>query len=374
MADVEPTATPTAVLPKSHIRLMPTGGWPPIQRDSKSGLDPARIRRMNLNESPFPPSPNAIAAMQDAVTRVNYYPDPRWRDLTAALAERTGHPEGRIVVGNGSDELIVAAGRLALAPGDEVVVPTPSFPGYSKCAAVNGATLVPVRVRQDGACDTDGMLAAVTDKTRIVFLATPNNPTGAMLTADEVTAFAAALPDTALLVLDEAYYEYGIHAGGRDHLAGLADVSVPWAAFRTFSKAYGLAGMRVGYALCSSDAVAEWFQKMRSVFNVNAVAQAGALAALQDVDHMRSILERTRIERERIEAGLVKLGCEVFPSVGNYLAAKTSMPAAEVVAALEAKGIMISRLMAPGFEDYIRITTATSEDTDALLAGLTEIL
>ncbi len=367
-------ADPAAVLPKAHIRAMPVGGWPPTQRDSTSGIDPALIRRMNLNESPFAPSPRAVAAMQDAGTRVNYYPDPLWRDLTAALAEHTGHAQSRIVVGNGSDELIVAAGRMALAPGDEVIVPTPSFPGYSKCAAVNGATLVPVRVRQDGACDTEAMLAAVTDRTRIVFLATPNNPTGGMLTRDEVRAFAEKLPATTLLVVDEAYYEYGIHAGGGDHLDGLAGIAAPWAAFRTFSKAYGLAGMRVGYALCGSDAVAEWFQKMRSVFNVNAVAQAGALAALGDRAHMESILEPTRIERERIEAGLVRLGCEVFPSVGNYLAAKTPKPAGAVVAALEARGIMIGRLMAPGYEDYIRITTATAEDTDALVAALEEVL
>lgn len=370
MAEADPSPT----IPKTTIRNLPAPGWPPTQRDSASGIDPARIRRMNLNESPFPPSPRAVAAMQDAVTRVNYYPDPRWRDLTAALAAATGHPQDRIVVGNGSDELIVAAGRIALSEGDEVVVPTPSFPGYSKCAAVNGATLVPVRVRQDGACDVDGMLDAVTGRTRLVFLATPNNPTGGMLETADVARLAAGLPDTTLLVLDEAYYEYGIHAGGSDHLAALAGVRVPWVAFRTFSKAYGLAGMRVGYGLCGSDRVAEAFQKLRSVFNVNAVAQAGALAALGDPDHMRSILERTRVERERLAAGLAALGCEVFPSVGNFLSARTPKPAAEVVAALEARGIMIGRLMAPGFDDYIRITTGTGEDSEALLAALAEIL
>ncbi|NQW08768.1 MAG: histidinol-phosphate transaminase [Alphaproteobacteria bacterium] len=368
-------AASSSTIPTTVIRSMPTPGWPPTQRDSASGIDPARIRRMNLNEAPFPPSPKAIAAMQEAVTRVNYYPDPKWRDLVAALSEQTGHAAERIVVGHGSDELIVSAGRLALMPGDEVAVPTPSFPGYAKCAAVNGATLVPVRVRQDGACDIDGMLEAVTERTRIVFLATPNNPTGGMLGTEEVLRLAKGLPDTTLLVIDEAYYEYGIYAGGEDHMAALREVTtVPWVVFRTFSKAYGLAGMRIGYALCASDAVADSFQKIRSVFNVNAVAQAGALAALADREHMTSILERTRVERERIGAGLARLGCETFPSVGNYLAAKTAKPAAEVVAALEAKGIMIGRLMAPGFQDYIRITTGTAEDTDALLAALDEVL
>lgn len=370
MADARPTST----FPKAPIQALPAPGWPPTQRDSQSGIDPAKIRRMNLNESPFPPSPKAVAAMQDAVTRVNYYPDPQWRDLTTALSARTGIAADRIIMGHGSDELIVQIGRLALSEGDEVVVPTPSFPGYSKCAAVNGAKLVPVPVRQDGAPDIDGMLEAVNERTRLVFLATPNNPTGGMLTTEEVARFARGLPTTTMLVIDEAYYEHGRHAGGDDHLAAIADVQVPWAAFRTFSKAYGMAGMRIGYALCGSDAVAEAFQKIRSVFNVSTVAQAGALAALQDEPHTRSILERTRVERERIIAGITRLGCEPFPSVGNFIAAKTPKPPAAVCAALEAKGIMISRLMAPGFDGYIRITTGTADDTDALLAALAEIL
>lgn len=367
------TGTETGVA-KAFVAALPVPGQPPIQRDSTSGIEPSAIRRMNLNESPFPPSPKAIAAMQAAAARVNYYPDPLWRDLTAALAGHTGHPQDRIVLGNGSDELIVAAGRIVLSPGDEIVVPVPSFPSYSKCAALNGAKTVAVKVRQDGAPDTDGMLAAVTERTRIVFLATPNNPTGGILTTDEVAAFAKALPPTTLLVLDEAYYEYGIHGGGTDHLAAIADAAVPWVAFRTFSKAYGLAGMRVGYALCGSDEVTGWFQRVRSTFNVNAVAQAGALAALGDQEHMRSIVERTRVERERLETGLAALGCESFPSVGNYLSSKTPKPAAEVVAEVEKRGIMIGRLMAPGYGDYIRITTGRAEDTDALLAALAEVL
>ena len=371
MADADPAQS----VAKPFIRAMPPAGQPPIQRDSKSGIDPSQIRRMNLNESPFPPSPKAIAAMQEAAARVNYYPDPIWRDLTSALAAHTGHAQNRIVLANGSDELIVAAGRIVLSPGDEVLVPVPSFPSYNKAAAVNGASLVAVKVRQDGSADTDGMLAAVTDKTRIVFLATPNNPTGGILTTEEVVSFAKALPPTTLLVLDEAYYEYGIHGGGSDHLAAMAEVTnVPWVAFRTFSKAYGLAGMRVGYGLCGSDEVAGWFQKVRSTFNVNAVAQAGALAALGDQAHMKSIVERTFVERQRLEAGLARLGCESFPSVGNYLSSRTPKPAAEVVAEVEKRGIMIGRLMVPGFEDYIRITTGRAEDTDALLAALEEVL
>lgn len=370
MADANPSPT----FPKGPFRSMSAPGLPPTQRDSTSGIDPAKIRRMNLNESPFPPSPRAIAAMQEAAARVNYYPDPRWRDLTEALSAHTGIAQRRIVLGNGSDELIVQVTRLALEEGDEVLAATPSFPSYGKAAAINGARMVTVPVRQDGAADIDGMLEAATDRTRVVFLCTPNNPTGGLSTTEEVVRLARGLPKTTVLVVDEAYYEYGRHAGGADHLAALAEVDMPWVSFRTFSKAYGLAGLRVGYALCSSDAMADAFQKVRSTFNVSRVAQAGALAALADQEHSRSILERTRIERERIMAGIARLGCEAFPSVGNFVAARTPKPAGEVCAALEARGVMISRLHAPGYDDYVRITTGTADDTDALLAALAEVL
>ena len=206
-------------IPNAIIRAMPPWGAPATQRDAGKAGAPGKIRRMNLNESAYPPAPGVIAAMQEACTRVNYYPDPRWHDLTAALSTHTGIAQHRIVMGNGSDEAIVTAGRIALEPGDELIAPVPSFPGYYKCAEINGAKLVPIKVRQDGANDVDAMLAAVTDKTRLVFLATPNNPTGGMLRRDEVRRLVLGVPQTALLILDEAYYEFGIQAGGEDHLA-----------------------------------------------------------------------------------------------------------------------------------------------------------
>lgn len=361
-------------IPRQLIQDLPKAAWPPIQRDSKSGRPVSEVRRMNLNESPFPPSPAAISAMQEAVLNVNYYPDPTWRDLRQALSDHTGHPFEQINIGHGSDEMIVTAGRVALTEGDEVVVPAPSFPGYAKCAAINGAKLVGVKVRQDGSCDVDGMIEAVTDKTRLVFLCTPNNPTGGFVSTEDVVRLAKSLPKSCLMILDEAYYEYGIHAGGPDHLAAMREIDVPWIAFRTFSKAYGLAGMRVGYGLCGSLELAESFEKVRSVFNVNAVAQAGALAALKDQDYMKETLSRTTVERERIAETLVRHGFEVFPSVGNFLAAKSPIPVAEVVQQMDARGIMIGRLMMAGFEDYIRVTTGRPADTDAFIQALDEIL
>jgi histidinol-phosphate aminotransferase len=255
-----------------------------------------------------------------------------------------------------------------------MLVPVPSFPGYDKSAEINQAALVRVPVRQDGAPDVDAMAAAITDKTRIVYCATPNNPTGGLIGTAELERLSQAVPASALFIVDEAYYEFGRHAGGDDHLQMLQARQGPWVSFRTFSKAFGLAGIRVGYALCGSDDLANAFQQARSVFNVNAVAQAAALAALRDPDHTQWILTQTAEERRRLDAGLRRLGCRPFPSVGNFIAAATDRPAADIVAALAARGIMISRLMAPGYQDYLRITVSTADDTDALLAALSDIL
>lgn len=365
----EYSAEPT--IPKPALRALPEPGRPPIEADVAKG---GPVRRMNLNESPIQPSPNAIVAMQEACGHVNRYPDPQWRALTSALSQETGIPQHRIVMGNGSDEAIVAAGRLAVSPGDEVVVPMPSFPSYNNAAALNGGSVVPVGLKADGSNDVDAMVAACTTETRLIFAASPNNPTGAILTSAEVARLAAGVPETALLVLDEAYYEFGIHAGGEDHLRVMERRSGPWAVFRTFSKAYGLAGIRVGYILAGSDEIASAFQKMRSVFNVNAVAQAGALAAWEDKAHRDMLLEKTRIERERLVAGLQALGGAPFPTVANFVTAKMDRPAGEIVSALLERGVMIGRLMHPGYENYIRVTVGSPEDTDAFLEALRDVL
>jgi histidinol-phosphate aminotransferase len=359
-----------AMIPNVHIQAMPP--WSPPPGPEPGGHDAPR--RMNLNESPYPPSPRAIEAMREACGTVNRYPDAHWRALTRALSARTGVPEARIVVGNGSDELIASATRVTLTPGDEVVAPSPSFGSFAKGTAIQGAKLVAVPVRADGACDPDAMLAVVTARTRLMFLATPNNPTGGMLTAAEIARVAKALPESVLLVLDEAYHEFAMHAGGEDPLPIMRERAGPWAIFRSFSKAYGLAGVRVGYLLCGSEAVAGGFQVARNAFTVNAIAQAGALAALEDEAHMRDIVAKMAAERERLADGLRRLGLRPLPSVGNFVSCETPRVAGEVIAGLRGRGILISGIPAPGYEKHIRLTVGLPEDTDAVLPALEAIL
>ena len=365
-------------IPNAFIQAMPPWTPPPGPGAGAPGIDGTEtagpVRRMNLNESPYPPSPRAIEAMREACGSVNRYPDANWRALTAALSARTGVPDVRIVVGNGSDELIASATRIALTPGDQVIAPVPSFGSFAKGAAIQGATLMTVPVRGDGACDVEAMLAAVTARTRLMFLVTPNNPTGGMLGIEEIGRVARELSDNVLLVLDEAYHEFAIQAGGGDPLPVMDTRAGPWAVFRSFSKAYGLAGVRIGYMLCGSEAVASAFQVARNAFTVNGIAQAGAIAALDDDAHMRRIVASMADERDRLSAGLRDLGLGPLASVGNFVATATKRPAAEVLAALRERGILISGVPGPRYERYIRITVGLAEDTDAVLQALREIL
>ena len=362
-------------IPKRIFRDLPARAAPAVPQDaSRSPVPPERIRRMHLNESAFPPSPAAIDAMQQACEQVNRYPDPQWRDLAAAISARTGVPQSCVVMVNGSDEAVAIMGQVALEPGDEAIAALPSFPGYDHSAALQGAELAKVAVRADGAMDVNAMLGALTPRTRVLFCTTPNNPTGGLLEQSDVARLCQQLPDTVLLVLDEAYYEFGIQAGGADHLQILGKRDGPWAVLRTFSKAYGLAGIRVGYCLAGSEDLADACQHVRDVFNVNRVAQAGALAAWHDTRHRDWIVEQTARERERLAVRLEAIGCKPLPSASNFVAARAPKRAAEVISALEGYGIMVRPIPAPGYEDYIRITLGLPEDSDALIEALEQIL
>ena len=364
-------------IPKAIFRALTPPTRPAVPEDAaRPELSPESVRRMHLNESAYPPAPTALQAMKAACDEAHRYPDPEWRELGAAIAERTGIAASRLVIFNGSDEAIVTVGHIALEPGDEMVCATPSFPGYDHSAEIQGARVLKVPVRADGAMDVDAMLEAVTPRTRLLFCTTPNNPTGGLLEAASVERLCEQLPDSVLLVLDEAYHEFGLEAGGAEHLARVAaHRRGPWVVLRTFSKAYGLAGIRVGYGLCGSDDLADAMQQVRNVFNVSRIAQAGALAAWQDVSHRDWIISQTATERARLLDGLAQLGCVSLPSACNFVATRLcGRNAAQIIETLERGGIMVRPIPAPGYEDYIRITIGLPEDTDALIDALSRIL
>jgi histidinol-phosphate aminotransferase len=356
-----------------------------IIRRTVAGLNPFRarpidaaaggtVRRLNLNECPYPPSPRVIEAIQKAAASTNRYPDPTWRALAAAIGKRTGVEPARLSFGNGSDELLMLLAQIVLEPGMSAVLPVPSFPRYMTATLFTGATPIPVPVRGDGANDAGAMLAAIRPDTRLVVCATPNNPTGAMLDATELQRLAREVPASCLLLIDEAYFEFARHAGGPDALAAIAARRGPWAVVRTLSKAYSLAGMRVGYALLSSPDLTEAVNRVRGMFNVNMLAQVAAVAALEDEAHTQRLLDDCARERQRLSEGFARLGCPPLLSVANFVSAQLPMPAADAVKAFADRGILVVAIGAPPFERHIRVTIGTAEDTDAVLGALAEIL
>ena len=327
-------------------------------------------RSLHLNESPFAPSPGVLAAMQQAAAGANRYPDNDGRALIAALSQRLDVAAERIVIGAGSNELLFGSGEIALDPGDQGIAPDPGFITFTRAIGVRGGDYVGVPLRADGKPDIAAMLAAVTPRTRLVFIASPHAPSGAMLSSEEIEQLVAKLPDHVLLHYDEAYYEFGRHAGGPEALPLLARRKGPWIATRTFSKAYSLAGARVGYGIASSTALADAYRKVRATFSISSMALAGALAALEDAGYLKTLLDFTARERTRLADALAALDMRPLPSAANFVMAVTPRPPGALAAALQKENILVLPLPWRDTPGALRITIGTREDNDAVIAGL----
>jgi histidinol-phosphate aminotransferase len=328
------------------------------------------LRSLHLNESPFAPGPTVLAAMQQAAAGSNRYPDHDGRELTAALSQRLDMAADRIVIGAGSNELLFASGEIALDPGNQGIAPDPGFITFARAIALRGGDYVGVPLRADGAIDVAAMLAAVTPGTRLVYIASPHSPTGSVLTENEIEHLVAELPDHVLLHYDEAYYEFGRHAGGPEALPLLSRRKGPWIATRTFSKAYSLAGARIGYGITSSTALADVYRKVRPTFSISAMALAGARAALEDTEYLSTLLDYTAQERARLADLLAQLGLRALPSAANFVMAIAPRPASGLAAALQKENILVLALPWHDTPGALRITIGTREDNDAAVAGL----
>jgi histidinol-phosphate aminotransferase len=335
---------------------------------------PPGVRYMQFNEGAWPPSPRVAEAVAAAAANLNRYGDSHWSQLVPAIAARTGVAPECIVCGNGSAELITLASTAFIEPGRNVVVTTPSFPRLGAGGRVAGGAAKTVPAKADGAHDIEGLLAAVDAETRLFWLTAPNNPTGAGVSADELRRIVRALPAHAILAVDEAYYEFSRAGGGIDAVEELKGTSRPWFVMRTFSKAYGMAGLRVGYGLMSSPALAEAFHRVRNTFNLNILAQAAALAAFEDQDYMWARVRECVAERERLRERLGALQLRCLESAGNFLLIELPMDAAAAQAAIREKGVVVSTIKAPGFERHIRVTVGLADDNAAFFAALASAL
>jgi len=321
----------------------------------RSGRD--EISKLSSNESPYGPFPAAIEAMAAVLPELNRYPDGAAEELAAKLAARYGFPVSQVMVGSGSNELLRLITEVVLRPGDEVVYPWPSFVVYPMSTDVFGGVKVPVSLTGDDVHDLDAMLAAVTDKTRIVFLCNPNNPTGTIYLRDEFDRFIERLPQHVLLVLDEAYIEFVCDdrfPDGMDYYDGHRPIVV----LRTFSKVYGLAGARVGYGI-APEPIVEAVAKVREPFNVSAVAQVGALASLDDDAEVARRRAMNQEQKTYLYECFDRLGIRWVPSETNFVWIKTERPV-EVFEALLEGGVIVRSF---GTANALRVGVGAPEDT-----------
>ncbi len=344
-------------------------GKPIAELERELGI--SGIIKLASNENPLGASPAAVQAMHDAIRSIALYPDGNGFELKDALSKRYGVEHARIVLGNGSNDLLELGARAFLALGDKAVYSAHAFAVYPLATQAVGATGVTVPAKDFGH-DLNGMLkAAVEHKAKLVFIANPNNPTGTYLGGDELLGFMRALPPQVLAILDEAYNEYLPEDKRYDSVKWL-DEFPNLIISRTFSKAYGLAGLRVGYALTNVQ-VADMMNRVRQPFNVNSIAQAAAVAALQDTDFVRQTFELNRRGMEQITVGLRKLGLELIPSYGNFVSFKVPQ-AARMYRRLLELGVIVRPIANYEMPDWLRVTIGLENENEKFLSALTRAL
>ncbi len=328
------------------------------------GLDPAGIVKMASNENPFGPSPKALAAAREALLQGQLYPDGGCVALRRKLAESYGLAPEQFVVGNGSNEILELLGHAFLRPGDEAVMGAPAFAIYKLVALLFGAKPVEVPLK-DFRHDLPAMARAVTPRTRLVFAPILNNPTGTGSTEAEALAFARALPPHVVCVFDEAYAEY---LENPPDLRPLIAEGRPVICLRTFSKIHGLAALRVGYGYADAG-LAALLNRVRQPFNVNAIGQAAAIAALDDREFTGRCARENRAGLAQLEAGFRALGLEFVPSVANFILVKVG-DGAGWFDALQRRGVIVRPLKPYGLPEWLRITVGTKEQNERVLREL----
>lgn len=327
--------------------------------------------KLASNENPLGPSPKALAAIQKNLAALHRYPDGAGHHLVHRLAAFNGIPKDNIVVGNGSDDIIALLMRALVQPGDRVVIPSPSFLMYDISAKAAGAVIDVVPLK-DLAMDLNAMAERIDDTTRMVFICNPNNPTGTIVTQAEFDRFMDRLPDHVVVVVDEAYIEF---ARDPDCLktGRPADLDRPLVTLRTFSKAYGLAGLRVGYGIMPA-MLAEVLHRVRQPFNVNALAQAAALAALDDTEFFDQTVDLVHRGLDVLYAGLSRLGLTYFTTQANFFLIDVRQPAQAVFEKMLHQGVIVRSMKAYGFPTYIRVNVGLEKENQRFLKALETVL
>jgi len=326
------------------------------------------VIKLASNENPLGPSPKAVAAIEGALPSLNLYPDSHSHDLRRAIAERLGFELAQVIVGNGADGIITQLCMAYLDEESEVVVSRSSFPVYDRFTHIMRAKLIKTPLK-DYRLDLEAMARAITDQTRLVFVCNPNNPTGTIVTAGEVEAFMSQVPDHVLVVFDEAYYEYVDASEYPDSLQYIREARPNVLTMRTLSKAYGLAGVRLGYAVAAPDILAPMNQ-VKEVFNVNLLAQAAGIAALEDEEFLRESVAVNRAGHRFLYGEFDRMGLHHVEGYGNFVLVEIGPQAAEVQKQLLARGVIVRPCANYDLPDFLRISVGNQAQNERLIEAL----
>jgi histidinol-phosphate aminotransferase len=340
------------------LRMHPyTPGKPIAEAQRELGLE--RVVKLASNENPLGPSPKAIESVKRAAEEMHLYPDATGHELKEALSKRFDLPTNQIVLGSGSDELIHLLGLVFLgSEDDEVLVGDPSFVRYDAAAQLAPAKLIKVPLDQDYKHDLWSMAQRATDKTKLVFIANPNNPTGTIVLKPELDRFLQDLPPDAVTVLDEAYFEFAADVPNFPNSLEYVRAGKNVVGLRTFSKTYGLAGIRIGYAFASSE-IADGLERVRAPFNVSSLAQAAAVAAISDEEHITRTVANNREGVREIKSALEAAGAKACESYANFVFADLGRPAKPIYDQLLARGVIVRPIWNP---NCLRVSVGTPEE------------
>ncbi len=343
--------------------------------------------KLASNENALGPSPKAVAAISAGLANLHRYPDGSSYYLTTRLAEKLGVAANQIVFGNGSNEIIELLINTFLDSGAEVITSNPTFLVYQKMVQARGGVnrVAPLKNDQPNniaghgggsslgvAHDLGAILALINERTRLIFLDNPNNPTGVIFGRQEFEDFLGQVPEQVIVVLDEAYVDF-VEPTVRIDVRKYLDNRTPVVGLRTFSKAYGLAGLRIGYGLMNSE-IADYLHRVRQPFNVNSPAQIGALAALDDDDHYNQTMQLTKDGIAWLTKEITALGCKVFDTHTNFFLVDVGLDCRKLYDKMLAKGVIVRPMSAYGYPEYIRITVGLPEENSRLAASLADVL
>jgi len=342
----------------------------PIE-EVKRELDLEEVIKMASNENPLGPSPKALSAIKKNLETISYYPDGNCFHLKKALEKKWGLSEDYFVIGNGSDEIVMLIAATFLEQGDEAITGWPSFVIYPLVIKKFGGKVTLVELR-DFCFDLPAIARAVTEKTKIIFIANPNNPTGTIVTQQEVNDFLDNIPESVLVVFDEAYAEF-VDSSSYPETVDLVKRRSNILMLRTFSKSYGLAGLRIGYGIGSKETIS-YLNKMREPFNVNRLAQIAATAALNDEEFLERTKDTVKAGRDYLYQALNERDIKCVPTMANFILVEMPMKGQEVFNEMLKHGIIVRPLKEYNLEDYIRLTIGTPRQNKRFIQILDKVL